>query len=112
MPFKRTKVNFKLEKIISLLLAVISYFFVLILIGLVIEKIFTFGNWSYALSFIGIQTLINIFNNFIERDIIKDFYKDWMELSYRTHFLIIFNCLVYFNVVNLINSGEYESKRF
>ena len=112
MPFKRTKVNFKLEKIISLLLAATSYIFVLIFIGSIVEKISTFGNLSYALSFLGIQTLISVFNNFIERDIIKDFFKDWIELSPGTHFLIIFDCLVWLNFINLINSEEYESKRF
>lgn len=112
MTFNRTKINFKLEKKVNLLLAVISYLFIVGLLGLVTERIFTLGNLSYVLSFFGIQALIGAFNNFIEKDIIKDFFKDWKELPLHFHLLIIFNCLIYFNFINLINPEEYESKRF
>ena len=107
MTFEKTKVELKRIPVIP----IASYCAVILLFGFTLKELSNFGNTSYIISTVLLPTVAGTIDWFTKKHLLEALREDWIGLSAATHLLIIFDCLVMFNLVKTWITKDLWLKR-
>ncbi len=94
------------------LLPILSYGILSIFAGYIIDLLTGLGGYAYIISEIVLPTIGATLDLFAEegKNILKCFIDDWIKLPVEWHYLILFNVLIWYLVIDFFNDHFEEIK--